>query len=569
MKIWHFFLLMGLFFFFSGWYVNSNFIQLNIPHYLFGSLVSLMMSAIIGLQLINKKNYRSGKEHGTARWGRKKDIAPYVDPEPSNNIILTKTESLMMSGRPKEPKYARNKNILVVGGSGSGKTRFFVKPNLMQCDSKDYPVSFIVTDPKGTLAIETGNMLRRKGYKIKIFNTIDFSKSMKYNPFAYIKDEKDILKFVTTLITNTQGESKGGDDFWVKAETLLYQALIGFIIRELDVASHNMNTLVSMIGEMKTSEEDENFKNPIDIAFEDLASRDSAHFAVRQYAQYKLAAGKTAKSILISCAARLSPFNIKEVRDLVEYDEMELDKLGGFINRKGKVIKRKTALFIIISDTNASFNFLVSLMYSQLFNTLCEVADNKFNGRLPVHVRILADEFANIGKIPDFEKLIATIRSREISVSVILQTFSQLKAIYKDNMDTIIGNCDTKLFLGGSEKTTLEELSKMLGKETIDTVNSSLSRGKNGSNSNSHQKAGRELMTMDEIGVMDGEKCILQIRGTRPFLSDKYDLLKHANYKHLGDADDKNLMDIASFISTRNISKRTIKNKEVDAYHFA
>lgn len=491
-----------------------------------------------------------------------------------------------MNSRPKPVKFARNKNILIIGGSGSGKTRFYVKPNLMQCESKDYPVSFCVTDPKGSILEECGTMLIEKGYTIKVVNTIDFGKSMKYNPFVYIRSEKDILKFVTTLIQNTTDpDQKGGDGFWVKAETMLYQALVGYIWYEYDLEHQTMNTLVSMINQMEVREEEETFKNPIDHLFDELEAKDEEHFAVRQYKKYKLAAGKTAKSILISCGARLAPFDIREVRDMMSTDELELDKLGGYkatrkvLNKEtgvyedkivqvkrqvknkktgametkveDKIIKRKTALFVIISDTDSSFNFIVSLMYSQLFNLLCDKADNEFRGRLPVHVRCLLDEFANIGLIPSFEKLIATIRSREISVSVILQAESQLKSVYKDNTDTIIGNCDTQLFLGGKEKTTLESISKMLGKETIDSFNTSRSGGgTNKSNSTSYQKMGRELMSMDEIAVMDGSMCILQIRGERPFLSKKYDIEKHKNYRLLSDHDPSRHLDVKKFLST-------------------
>lgn len=455
-----------------------------------------------------------------------------------------------MNSRPKPIKYARNKNILVIGGSGSGKTRFFVKPNLMQMHS-----SYIVTDPKGTILVECGKLLQDNGYKIKVLNTIDFSKSHKYNPFVYIRSEKDILKFVTALIQNTKGEGKGGDDFWLKSETLLYQALIGYIWYEGKPEEKNMNTLVEMINAMEVREEDESFKNSIDFLFEALAERDPSHFAVRQYAKYKLAAGKTAKSILISCGARLSPFDIGEVREMMSEDELELDKLGGYkkYNPKTKeeeIVKQKTALFVIISDTDSSFNFIVALMYSQLFNLLCDRADNDFGGRLPVPVRAILDEFSNIGLIPNFEKLIATIRSREISACVILQAQSQLKAIYKDNCDTITGNCDTMLFLGGKERGTLDEISKMLGKETVDMYNTSVTKGNQESHGQNFQKLGRELMTVDELAIMDGSKCILQLRGERPFFSNKYDITKHKHYKRLADENPRNAFDIEKFIST-------------------
>ena len=549
-----------LFIFIGTWATNDMFIGAPIHSALLALIVATLFMVFIGYQHLNKKKFRQDREHGSAVWGRPVDARNYKDPNPDNNIPLTQTESLTMNSRPKPVKYARNKNILIIGGSGSGKTRFYVKPNLMTCESKDYPVSFVTTDPKGSLLEECGQMLLDKGYKIKVVNTIDFSKSMKYNPFVYIRTEKDILKFVTTLIANTKGEGKdSGEDFWVKAEKMLYQALVGYIWYEYDLEYQTMNTLVSMINQMEVREEDETFKNPIDLLFEELAEKDPEHFAVRQYAKYRLAAGKTAKSILISCGARLAPFDIREVRDMMSADELELDKLGGFKksvrNKKTgeyeeKVIKRKTALFVIISDTDASFNFIVSLMYSQLFNILCDKADGEFRGRLPVHVRCLLDEFANIGLVPNFEKLIATIRSREISVSVILQAISQLKSVYKDNCDTIVGNCDTQLFLGGKEKTTLEEISKMLGKETIDSFNTSKSGGSQKSNSTSYQKMGRELMTMDEIATMDGSMCILQIRGERPFLSKKYDIEGHKNYKLLSDYDSNRHLDVREFLST-------------------
>ncbi len=458
-----------------------------------------------------------------------------------------------MNSRPKEPKTARNKNVLIVGGSGSGKTRFWVKPNLMQCDSEKYPCSFVVTDPKGSLVIECGKMLLHKGYKMKVFNTINFKKSLQYNPFAYIHSEKDILKLVNVLITNTKGEQKGGDEFWTKAETLLYCALIGYLYYEAPIEEQNFSTLIEMINSMEVREDDEDFQNQVDLMFEDLASREPNHFAVRQYAKYKLAAGKTAKSILVSCGARLASFDIAELREITAYDELELDTIGD----------RKTALFLIMSDTDSTYNFLISMIYSQLFNLLCEKADDVYGGRLPCHVRCLIDEFANIGQIPNFEKLIATIRSREISAAVILQSQSQLKAIYKDNADTIIGNMDSSIFLGGKEPGTLKELSAALGKETIDSFNTGESRGKETSHSLNYQKLGKELLTVDELAVLDGAKCILQLRGIRPFLSDKYDITRPPNYKYLADSDKKNALDIGRFLS----AKLAIKKKEVfDVY---
>ncbi len=489
----------------------------------------------------NAKKYRKNVEYGSARWGNSDDIRPYVDPVFENNIILTQTERLTMNSRPKDPKTARNKNVLVVGGSGSGKTRFFIKPNLMQCTSDARPVSFVVTDPKGGLICEVGHLLRRNKYRIKVVNTINFKKSMHYNPFAYIHSEKDILKLVTTLIANTQGDSKSGDDFWCKAETLLYTALIGYLWYEAPVEEQNFATLIEMINTMEVREDDEEFKNPVDLIFEELASRDPGHFAVRQYAKYRLAAGKTAKSILISCGARLAPFDIQELREITAYDELELDTLGD----------RKTALFIIISDTDDTFNFLASMIYTQLFNLLCDKADDVYGGRLPVHVRCLIDECANIGQIPKLEKLMATIRSREISACLVLQAQSQLKALYKDNCDTIIGNCDSSIFLGGKEPTTLKELSAALGKETIDTFNTGESRGRERSHSLNYQKLGKELMSQDELAVMNGGKCILQLRGVRPFLSDKYDVTQHPNYKYLSDANPKNAFDVEKYLSTR------------------
>ena len=489
----------------------------------------------------NAKKYRKNVEYGSARWGNSDDIRPYVDPVFENNIILTQTERLTMNSRPKDPKTARNKNVLVVGGSGSGKTRFFIKPNLMQCTSDARPVSFVVTDPKGGLICEVGHLLRRNKYRIKVVNTINFKKSMHYNPFAYIHSEKDILKLVTTLIANTQGDSKSGDDFWRKAETLLYTALIGYLWYEAPVEEQNFATLIEMINTMEVREDDEEFKNPVDLIFEELASRDPGHFAVRQYAKYRLAAGKTAKSILISCGARLAPFDIQELREITAYDELELDTLGD----------RKTALFIIISDTDDTFNFLASMIYTQLFNLLCDKADDVYGGRLPVHVRCLIDECANIGQIPKLEKLMATIRSREISACLVLQAQSQLKALYKDNCDTIIGNCDSSIFLGGKEPTTLKELSAALGKETIDTFNTGESRGRERSHSLNYQKLGKELMSQDELAVLGGGKCILQLRGVRPFLSDKYDVTQHPNYKYLSDANPKNAFDVEKYLSTR------------------
>ncbi|HGQ7504683.1 VirD4-like conjugal transfer protein, CD1115 family [Streptococcus intermedius] len=489
----------------------------------------------------NAKKFRQGKEYGSARWGTKKDIEPYMDEKFQNNILLTQTERLTMNGRPANPKYARNKNVLVIGGSGSGKTRFYVKPNLMQMHS-----SYCVTDPKGTIVIECGKMLEDNGYEIKILNTINFKKSMKYNPFAYIRSEKDILKLVQTIIANTKGEGeKAGEDFWVKAEKLYYTALIGYIFYEAPREEKNFATLLDMIDASEVREDDETYMNPIDRLFEALEKKEPTHFAVKQYKKYKLAAGKTAKSILISCGARLAPFDIRELRDLMSEDELELDTLGD----------RKTALFVIISDTDDTFNFVVSIMYSQLFNLLCDKADDVYGGRLPVHVRCLLDEFANIGLIPKFEKLIATIRSREISASIILQAQSQLKAIYKDNADTIVGNCDSTLFLGGKEKTTLKELSETLGKETIDLYNTSETRSNQKSFGLNYQKTGKELMSQDEITVMDGSKCIFQLRGVRPFLSDKFDIIKHKNYRLLEDYDKKNLFDIESYMKRKGKAK--------------
>ena len=506
-----------------------------------GVVAALLIRLAVYVKGKNAKKYRKNVEYGSARWGNSDDIRPYVDPVFENNIILTQTERLTMNSRPKDPKTARNKNVLVIGGSGSGKTRFFIKPNLMQCTSDSRPVSFVVTDPKGGLICEVGHLLRRNKYRIKVVNTINFKKSMHYNPFAYIHSEKDILKLVTTLIANTQGDGKSGDDFWRKAETLLYTALIGYLWYEAPVEEQNFATLIEMINTMEVREDDEEFKNPVDLIFEELAKREPHHFAVRQYAKYRLAAGKTAKSILISCGARLAPFDIQELREITAYDELELDTLGD----------RKTALFIIISDTDDTFNFLASMIYTQLFNLLCDKADDVYGGRLPVHVRCLIDECANIGQIPKLEKLMATIRSREISACLVLQAQSQLKALYKDNCDTIIGNCDSSIFLGGKEPTTLKELSAALGKETIDTFNTGESRGRERSHSLNYQKLGKELMSQDELAVLGGGKCILQLRGVRPFLSDKYDVTQHPNYKYLSDANPKNAFDVEKYLSTR------------------
>lgn len=508
---------------------------------LMGVGVAAIIKFIVYTKGKNAKKFRQGKEYGSARWGTRKDIEPYMDEKFQNNILLTQTERLTMNGRPANPKYARNKNVLVIGGSGSGKTRFYVKPNLMQMHS-----SYCVTDPKGTIVIECGKMLEDNGYEIKILNTINFKKSMKYNPFAYLRSEKDILKLVQTIIANTKGEGeKTGEDFWVKAEKLYYTALIGYIFYEAPREEKNFATLLDMIDASEVREDDETYMNPIDRLFEALEKKEPTHFAVKQYKKYKLAAGKTAKSILISCGARLAPFDIQELRDLMKEDELELDTLGD----------RKTALFVIISDTDDTFNFVVSIMYSQLFNLLCDKADDEYGGRLPVHVRCLLDEFANIGLIPKFEKLIATIRSREISASIILQAQSQLKAIYKDNADTIVGNCDSTLFLGGKEKTTLKELSETLGKETIDLYNTSETRSNANSYGLNYQKTGKELMSQDEITVMDGSKCIFQLRGVRPFLSDKFDITKHKNYKLLEDYDKKNVFDIESYMKRKGKAK--------------
>jgi type IV secretion system protein VirD4 len=514
---------------------------------LIGIAVAGLMKFIVYTKGKKAKKFREGKEYGSARWGNAKDIKPYIDEKYDNNVLFTNTERLTMNGRPSNPKYARNKNVLVIGGSGSGKTRFFVKPNLMQMHS-----SYVVTDPKGTIVLECGKMLEENGYEIKILNTINFKKSMKYNPFAYLKSEKDILKLVQTIIANTKGEGeKAGEDFWVKAEKLYYTALIGYIYYEAPREEKNFKTLLDMIDASEVREDDESYMNPIDRLFEALEKKHPTHFAVKQYKKYKLAAGKTAKSILISCGARLAPFDIEELRELMSEDEMALDTIGD----------KKTALFVIISDTDDTFNFVVSIMYSQLFNLLCDKADDVYGGRLPVHVRFLLDEFANIGLIPKFEKLIATIRSREISASIILQSQSQLKAIYKDHADTIIGNCDSTLFLGGKEKTTLKELSETLGKETIDLYNTSETRSNQKSFGLNYQKVGKELMSQDEITVMDGGKCIFQLRGVRPFLSDKFDITKHKNYKLLEDYDKKNLFDVEKYMKRVGKAKVTANTK--------
>ena len=531
-------------------------------------LVGLLIAAALRLAVYvkgkNAKKFRKNMEYGSARWGTHEDIAPYIDPVFENNIILTQTESLTMNNRPKDPRTARNKNVLVIGGSGSGKTRFFIKPNLMQCQSKDYPVSFVVTDPKGSIVVECGKLLEKNNYRIKIFNTINFSKSMHYNPFAYIHSEKDILKLVNTLICNTKGDGKSGDDFWVKAETLLYCALIGYIHYEAPEEEQNFATLIELVNAMEVREDDETFENPVDIAFKELEKDKPNHFAVRQYKKYKLAAGKTAKSINISCGARLAPFDIAELREITMYDELELDTLGDKIydnpDAKDGAFK-KTSLFLIMSDTDSTFNFLISMIYSQLFNLLCEKADDQYKGRLPVHVRCLIDEAANIGQIPNLEKLMATIRSREISACLVLQAQSQLKALYKDNADTIIGNCDTSIFLGGKEPTTLKELNQALGKETIDTFNTGESRGREVSHSLNYQKLGKDLATVDELAVLDGSKCILQLRGVRPFLSNKFDITQHKNYRYLSDANPKNEFDIEKFLSHK------LKPKQDETYN--
>lgn len=504
---------------------------------IFGVLVALALKSVVMVRSRNKKQYRKGVEYGSARWGTAKDIAPYIDKNPRNNIILTQTESLTMESRPKNPKYARNKNVLVIGGSGSGKTRYFVKPNLMQMHS-----SYVVTDPKGTILTECGTLLKNNGYRISVLNTINFKHSMHYNPFAYIQSEKDILKLVNAIIMNTKGEGeKAGEDFWVKAERLYYSALIGYIWYEAPEREKNFITLLEMIDASEAREDDESFKNPVDELFDELEEKAPDHFAVRLYKKYKLAAGKTAKSILISCGARLAPFDIQELRDLMSYDEMDLDTLGD----------TKSALFVIISDTDDTFNFVVALLYTQLFNLLCDKADDEYGGRLPIHVRCLLDEFPNIGQIPRFERLIATIRSREISACIILQAQSQLKAIYKDHAETIIGNCDSMLFLGGKEKTTLKEISEMLGKETIDLDNNSENRGREKTHGINHQKLGKELMSQDELAVMNNAKCILQLRGERPYISDKYDITKHPNYKFLSDYDPSQAFNIEQQLNTK------------------
>ncbi len=513
-----------------------------------GLICGLLLRLAVYLRSKNAKKYRHNNEYGAARFGTAEDIRPYIDPVFKNNVILTQTERLTMNSRPKNAKTARNKNVLIVGGSGSGKTRFFIKPNLMQLHS-----SYVVTDPKGQLVLETGRLLERAGYKISVLNTINFKKSMHYNPFSYIHSEKDILKLVTCLIANTTGQGKSGDEFWTNAEKLLYMALIGYIHYEAPEEEQNFGTMLEMLNSMEVREDDEEFKNPVDCLFDELKAKDPGHFAVRQYAKYKLAAGKTAKSILVSCGARLAPFDIAELRDVTAYDELALDTLGD----------RKTALFLIMSDTDSTFNFLISMVYTQLFNLLCEKADDVYGGRLPVHVRCLIDECANIGQIPNLEKLMATIRSREISACLVLQAQSQLKALYKDNADTIIGNCDSRLFLGGSEPSTLKELSQSLGRETIDTYNTGESRGRETSHSLNYQKLGRELMTQDELAVMDGGKCIFMLRGVRPFLSDKYDLTRHPDYKYTADADKRNTFDVEKYMSCRLKLKA---DEEYDVY---
>ena len=515
-----------------------------------GIAIAVIIRVVVYVKGRNAKKFRKNMEYGSARWGTQEDISPFIDPKFENNVILTQTERLMMSNRPKDPSKARNKNVLVVGGSGSGKTRFFIKPNLMQLHS-----SYVVTDPKGSIVVECGDLMRRNHYRIKIFNSINFKKSHHYNPFAYIHSEKDILKLVTTLISNTKGDGKSGDDFWQKAETLLYTALIGYIHYEAPVEEQNFATLIEFVNAMEVREDDETFENPVDLAFKELASREPQHFAVRQYAKYKLAAGKTAKSINISCGARLAVFDIQELREITMYDELELDTLGD----------EKTALCLIMSDTDSTFTFLISMIYSQLFNLLCEKADDVYGGRLPVHVRCLIDEAANIGQIPNLEKLMATIRSREISACLVLQAQSQLKALYKDNADTIIGNCDSSIFLGGKEPTTLKELNQALGKETIDTFNTGESRGRETSHSLNYQKLGKDLASIDELAVLDGGKCILQLRGVRPFMSDKYDITKHPNYKYLSDADPRRAFNIEKFLSTKLVPKEDEKYEVFNA----
>ena len=516
--------------------LNNPFPSFHPLDLLIGILCGAGLRLAVYLKGKNAKKYRHNVEYGSARWGTAKDIEPFIAPKFEDNVILTKTERLMMSNRPKNPANARNKNVLIIGGSGSGKTRFWLKPNLLQMHS-----SYVVTDPKGSIVIECGNALLKHGYTIKIFNTINFQKSMHYNPFAYIHSEKDILKLVTPLSANSKGDGKAGDEFWTKAETLLYCALIGYIHYEAPVEEQNFSTLIEFLNAMEVREDDEEFQNPVDLMFEALEKKKPNHFAVRQYKKYKLAAGKTAKSILISCGARLAPFDIQEVRDVTAYDELQLDTLGD----------KKTALFLIMSDTDATFNFLISMIYTQLFNLLCEKADDVYGGRLPVHVRCLIDEMANIGQIPNLEKLVATIRSREISACLVLQAQSQLKAIYKDNADTIIGNMDSRIFLGGSEPTTLKELNQALGKETIDTYNTSNTRGNSPSYGLNYQKLGKDLASVDELAVLDGSKCILQLRGVRPFLSDMYDLTQHPNYKYTSDFDKRNEFNIEQFLSRR------------------
>jgi len=518
---------------FSAAFSNTG-LSLHPTDILIGVAGAAILRTAVYMRSKNAKKYRHGMEYGSARWGTPSDIAPYIDKDFFNNIPMTQTERITMSGRPKQPKYARNKNVLVIGGSGSGKTRFFCKPSILQCHS-----SYVVTDPKGTILTEVGHLLELKKYRIKCLNLINFRKSMRYNPLAYIRSEKDILKLVNALILNTKGDGeKSSEDFWVKAERLYYSALIGYIWYEAPEEERNFITLLELINASEAREDDEGFQSPVDLLFEQLEEKDPDHFAVKQYRKFKMAAGKTLKSILISCGARLAPFDIKELRDLMETDELELDTLGDC----------KSALFVIISDTDSTFNFVAALMYSQLFNLLCDKADDFYGGRLPVHVRLILDEFANIGQIPNFDKLIATIRSREISASIILQSQSQLKAIYKDNADTIVGNCDSTLFLGGKEKSTLKEISELLGKETIDSYNRSENRGSQISHGLTYQKLGKELMTQDELAVMDGGKCIYMLRGVRPFLSDKYDLTKHPNYKYTADADPRNSFDMERYI---------------------
>jgi len=518
-----------------------------------GVIGAIFITIALEMKKQNAKKYRKGTEYGSARWGNRKDIEPFIDPKPENNVILTKTEKLTMESRPKNPANARNKNILVIGGSGSGKTRFYVKPNLMQMHS-----SYVTTDPKGTILLEVGKLLQHNGYDIKILNTINFKKSMKYNPFDYLRSEKDILKLVTTIMANTKGEGeKSTGDFWEKAEKLYYTALIGYIFYEGHEDEKNFITFLDMINESDAREDDEDYKNPVDIMFEKLAEKEPDHFAVLQYAKFKMAAGKTAKSILVSCGARLSVFDIKELRELMEYDELELDTIGD----------KKTALFVIISDTDNTFNFVAAMMYSQLFNLLCDKADDKYGGRLPVHVRILLDEFANIGQIPQFEKLIATIRSREISASIILQSQAQLKSQYKDNADTIVGNCDTTLFLGGKEKSTLKDMAEILGKETIDSYNTSDNRGQSPSKGVNYQKLGKELMSQDEIAVMDGGKCICMLRGVRPFLSQKYDITKHPKYQYLSDANKVNTFNVERYLQKLRKPVVQIKPDEVIEFY--